>query len=108
SAWITHGCEQRDISRFINSSNADWKPPYAINGTYGGVRGGESPLLDYERCGYCRLPFAHVQMPFAPQLPPVPMELLSFPYAMTETEVLRFKSFLETTVMRYRERSVDS
>ena len=46
SAWITHGCGQRDISRFINASNADWKPPYAINGTYGGVRGGESPLLD--------------------------------------------------------------
>ena len=22
------------------------KPPYAIKGTYGGVRGGESPLLD--------------------------------------------------------------
>lgn len=65
-------------------------------------------LLFYERCGYCRLPFAHVQMPFAPQLPPVPMELLSFPYAMTETEVLRFKAFLETTIMRYRERSVDS
>ena len=48
SAWITHGCEQRDISRFINSSNANWKPPYAINGTCGGVRGGESPLLDLQ------------------------------------------------------------
>ena len=23
------------------------KPPYAIKGMYGGVRGGESPLLDY-------------------------------------------------------------
>jgi hypothetical protein len=23
------------------------KPPYAIKGTYGGVRGGESPLLDF-------------------------------------------------------------
>ena len=43
SAWITHGYGQRDISRFINSLHADWKPPYAINGTCGGVRGGESP-----------------------------------------------------------------
>ena len=34
------GYEQRDISRFINSSNADWKPPYAVIRTYGGVRGG--------------------------------------------------------------------
>ena len=25
------------------------KPPYAIKGTYGGVRGGESPLLDCHR-----------------------------------------------------------
>ena len=41
-----HGCVQRDTSRSVYSLTADWKPPYAINGTYGGVRGGESPLLD--------------------------------------------------------------
>ena len=35
-----------DISRFINSLNADWKPHYAVILTYGGVRWGESPLID--------------------------------------------------------------
>ena len=50
SAWITHGCGQRDISRFINSSNADWKPPYAINGTYGGVRGGRKSPYSIKGC----------------------------------------------------------
>ena len=28
------------IWQIINSSNADWKPPYAVIRTYGGVRGG--------------------------------------------------------------------
>lgn len=57
----------------------------------------------YESCGYVRLPYPHEQLPFHVGEPPVPLTLLSFPRAVSETEVAAFETCLQERIMRYRD-----
>ncbi len=60
-------------------------------------------LSFYESLGYVRLPWKHAQLPFRRGGSSVPMELLSYPVAMTEAQVRGFQSRLASVVMHYRD-----
>ena len=60
-------------------------------------------LSFYESLGYVRLPWEHAQLPFRRGGSPVPMELLSYPAAMTEAQVRSFQARLASVVMHYRD-----
>lgn len=61
-------------------------------------------LRFYESAGYVRLPYPHAQLPFRRGGSPVPMELLCLRQAMPAAEVSSFQHYLQSHIMRYRER----
>lgn len=61
-------------------------------------------LRFYESAGYVRLPYPHAQLPFRRGGKPIPMELLSLRQAMSSREVTSFQQYLQSRIMRYRER----
>lgn len=58
-------------------------------------------LKFYESCGFVRLPYPHVQAAFHADTQSVPLDLLSWPYAMNSEDVDRFECFLRECVMIY-------
>ncbi len=57
----------------------------------------------YRSAGFHRLPFAHLQPIYRHGDSPLPLELLSFPHAMSATEVAAFEHYLHERVMCYTE-----
>ncbi len=58
-------------------------------------------LKFYESCGFIRLPYPHIQAAFHADSPSVPLDLLSWPYALIFADVEKFEGFLRETVMTY-------
>lgn len=57
----------------------------------------------YESCGYVRLPYPHVQLPFHAGDAPLPMTLMSYPRTINDAEVAVFESCLKEQIMQYRD-----
>lgn len=60
-------------------------------------------LSFYQSVGYERLPWPHAQLPFRRGEGDVPMELLSYPTAMTKEQTEAFQAMLRSVVMQYRD-----
>lgn len=60
-------------------------------------------LRFYQSVGYARLPWPHAQLPFRRGGKELPMELLSYPVAMTKEQVEAFQSSLRSIAMQYRD-----
>ncbi len=58
-------------------------------------------LKFYESCGFIRLPYPHVQAAFHADTHSVPLGLLSWPHALSSSEVEKFERILREQVMTY-------